>query len=493
MPFSVKERYANNQTDSWAPMIMRKFVTLAVATILTSILSLQGYSQSGRETTLGVPLAMDAGSSSGEKTTTPPPPLSTSLPANPSRIPAYPALHQAALSRSLESKQSALTGLQASVNRSLIEDERLPRIGLGAAWTARRPEREPAGSGAQSYGVTAQYNVYDFGRLDARLEQAKAVEDIALLGRQEINEALSWRLAWAYLDLLASIHLRDVSRTNFTASQARLESVRKDYRMGLRSERDFVAAQADLGSFKLSIQAAESSVRRAVKALALITGLQLGMDGSGAEPGLDGAPELLARTPAAWRSLISRWDGMRLSRSQIRRAAEKSALATEEKLIEASNRPTLDLQLRAEEAGNWGEKLEELYTGQIQLNWDLPWTGRARDQHQLISLRRQSIEFDEAIELKQRSDAEQAGLQDFELALERWQAVGDQETLREKQHRLVREGYAGGTASAFEVSTSELDLGNMRMEKIRTLNSLIAAVLVIAEARRIDDPAEVFQ
>jgi outer membrane protein TolC len=411
-------------------------------------------------------------------------------------LPAFEEVLAQALSQSLDAKRAALQRDAAVYDRDLVGAGAWPSLGLSAAWGRREPPPATmAGSRAlvHTYEARLAYDLLDFGRLSARREKAAQDLKAAELSIAEVNEALTWEVAGAYHALAAAARLLDITRENVAVAKAKLATIRNNYRTGLRPEADLLAAEGDFGNARLNYERARGEVVAAESALALLTrASEVGLGSSAQDQVLVTAAGAVVRDAARWREIVAKWPKGRQSSAAARRAAEREALTAEASLVSASQRPTLSAALTAQSSGP-REDLQESYSGQLELSWDVPWSGQSAAQRAEIGARRQILELDETIEDRTRADVEALAMERFENAARLWDVVAAQVATRTKQYRLVRERYGIGKASALELGTAELDLGNARLEQTRTANALAAAVLDVAEARRLADPGVVFQ
>ncbi len=415
---------------------------------------------------------------------------SVSLPA----LPSYAAVLSASLRQSLPTKRAILVRDRAVVARSLVGFAAFPQLGVSAALVERRPENNVAQPTTQTYSAQLNYNVLDFGRTRAQKRAADAQIDAANQGVEATNEDLSWEVARNYLALVTAVRLLDINRQNLTLSRNKFATVRANYQKGLRPENDLISAQADLGNVQLAFDRAEADLSVMRQQLESLTGdASLFRNGGNDKLSSDVVTKFLDRNPDVWQRLINSWSVSNLSAAQRQRSFERQALIASETAAASVYRPRLGLAMTAQQSGPSEKELEEQYSGQVQLSWDLPWPGALRDARRQVSLQRNILETEEAIELDARKKSEEVAKQKITWTARLWKAAEAQLSLRMRQYDLTRKRYEAGKASAFELSNSELELGNSRLERVRIANSFVAAVLDLAEARRISDPGVIFK
>jgi hypothetical protein len=197
--------------------------------------------------------------------------------------------------------------------------------------------------------------------------------------------------------------------------------------------------------------------------------------------------------PAAWRSLVASWTAFGKSAADRRRERETTALGEDEDLVHATKRPLLSAGLTAQRAGVWGTEPANVYSGQVQLSWDVPWSGMSRDELHRIGLRRQDLELQEQQDMKARRDRDAAAQESFRAGEAQWTALAAQVELAARQHELALRRYETGKASAFEVSTAEADLLASQLDLIKLQNALALSLIDIAQARAVTDFGGVFK
>lgn len=391
----------------------------------------------------------------------------------------------AALAQSLEAKKAGLSRSIASIDRKLLSYKALPKLGLSGTIEQRQPKA--ANPREQSYGLSVDYNIYDFGRTSAKRHEADYAEKIEMMTIAEINEALRWRVARAYLDFLSSLRLLEISRGNLDISSAKMATTKANYQKGLRSENDLIAAEADLGESNLSFEKSQDELRQKRTQLDLLAGFAADRSLPREIASADIPP---LRNAKDWDRLLQTW-ALQPSAAEARRGFERKKLEASEDAVTASMLPTIDLALSAQDAGTW-EKTERVYAGQLQLNWDIPWSGQHVRERERLSLEKSVIDTEQRIEERDRRDAIALAQDRYEANKRLSDTADKQVQLRARQYELTKLRYNTGKATALELSNVELELGNARLERERISNALTAAVLDLAEAKNLADPSIIF-
>lgn len=398
------------------------------------------------------------------------------------------------LAQSLESKRATLRRDEAAIDHRLVRSELYPQLSFGlTAGEQRREWQDEGGDAIESSRDLAaftrfNYRLYDFGRSQARLDQTELQIEIEAMTIDEINAALSWRLARAYQNYLSAAYLVAISKRNREASSAKLESIRRGFKQGLRPENDLLSAEADYATTKLSFERSEADLRLQKRAVELLIGQTLP---ESSRAGSD-QPSKPWRSPTTWRKLLENWGAAERSPTEIRRELEKRNLANLQRGIDAARRPSLDLQLGAEQE-LYDSDRERLYTGQLQLTWTLPWTGEFRAETERIAIEGKILDLEDAIERRDRDHARILAMDRFQMTAELAESAETLLDLRERQYQLGKARYEVGRATALELSNFEVDLGNARLEEARIANQLAAAVLDVAEALQIKDVGSLFR
>jgi outer membrane protein TolC len=400
-------------------------------------------------------------------------------------LPAFQELLQTALSGSLESKRAAVIRDQAINAREGLSYDRYPQFGTSVTWRDRSPKiTNPEIKRDPSYAAYITYDLYDFERSSSRLAEADLNTKVKLLSIDEVNEALTWQISRSYLGAVSSARLLAISKENMGVSEARLSATKAGYGEGLRPEMDLVAAESDFGETKLTYLRAEAELMKQVHQMALVAGVTV-------PEGTAFKIEARDNTPADWDLLVKGWQETAPSAANARRLAERELLLASEVASQTAARPKLGLRLGADQNGNW-PKDSIFYSAQIQLSWDLMWPGQYRSEREQWELKRNVLGLEDEIEMRDRSHSLALANRRFQSTKELFELTENQFKLRKRQHDLALARYKAGKATSFELSTVELELGKVRLERARLGNSLAEAALEIGQARRIKDPEAIF-
>lgn len=413
--------------------------------------------------------------------------LSIVATANAAELPRFDELLKAAKAQSLEAKRAALQRDQASASEAAVAYDAWPQLGVSAAVGKRRIETDASSShpDSQTYGAKLSYEIYSFGRTASERDRAAYATKVASLTLEEVHHELAWSVARRYAAAVSSLRLLTIARENLDVSETKLKTTRQDFRRGLRPEIDLVAAEADAGTAKMNFEKMRTDVILAIRELSQLTGETLAPDAvlSAATPA--------GKSPDEWEKLLTTWKP-RPSPAEMRRAMERESIEAEASAVTASTLPSLGLALSAQEERGEGTPTRT-YAGQLELSWNLPWPGQFSAHREQIFKKREFLTTEEAIETRNREHAEALGIDRFEAAKRLWTTVETQLQWKERQHRLTHSRYAAGKATVLELSNSELELGNTRLERARIANSLDTAVLDVAQARSLDDPGALFR
>jgi outer membrane protein TolC len=396
----------------------------------------------------------------------------------------------AATSRSIDAQRAALAEDQAAADLAVLEHENEAKLGVSGIWGARRP-KAAAGSAArdQVYELSLSKTLYDFGRHAARIEQSKSARDVKNLAREEVTEALRYRVARAFAEIAAAERQIAVAADEVDISGAKLKQQQTNYRRGLRPESDVVTAEADVGRAQLGLIRAQDAARTARLSLARLMGVE-----SGPVAGALPAKATALQEPSVWRGLVGRWADFAKTAAATRREREVQALSADEELISATKRPVLSGSVNAQHAASWDDGFgKPQYTGQVELSWDVPWSGMSRDELRRVAIERQDLGLQDASETRARSDQDALGRAALDASAAQWDALVKQRQLAERQLKLVQRRYESGNATATEVSTAESQLVDVRSSQAQLAASMVDAVIDVAEARGVKDVGEVFE
>ena len=392
----------------------------------------------------------------------------------------------AGLTRSLEAQRATLALQLAADDRRVLSYENDPRFTVNANLTTPKPSNTLVAPNTQAniareqvYSVQLTATLYDFGRHSTRMEQADYVEQVRKLAHAEVLEALRYRTARAYAGVLAAERIVQISTEQVAVEQAKLKDQQLNYQRGLRPESDVVMAEVTLGRAKMALSTAISAARSARMQL----GLLMGEDQQPLLTHPVPAKSLSLSSPERWEHLLYAWKKFNKSATQLRNEMESNALKSDENLVSAARRPTLQGTIDANRSGPYKGPLRNYFTGTLALRWEIPWNGMARDETARIGTRRLDIALQEQLNRKVRTDLDSLAREQFHAAQTQLQQLNEQLKLVAREQELVNRRYLAGKASALEVSTAETDLLTQKLASVTLLNAMALRVIDVAEAR----------
>ncbi len=434
-------------------------------------------------------------------------------------VPAGPLTYAAALSlaeaQSLDTKRAALAVEAAAVDRALVDYDDDARINLFGTLSARYGE--PASGGAagaastkaatdasalamaaaklhltksQAYGTQLSKTFLDFGRHDARVQQADALKAVRELQVGEVTEALRFKVARTYVALIGLERLAKLAIDQLKVSSDKLDQQRRNYKKGLRPESDVVTAEVEVGRALIARDRAFADARLARQALAQLIGAALDLDRLTLALGA-----YRLRDPRALADVALTWNAQQKSAAMARREKERVALVADETAVDASKRPTVLGAVMVQEGAALANKpvFKPVVTGSVGVSWDLPWTGQSRDERRRIAVRRQDLDVQEQIEARGRADRDAAAREVLGAGARQWDQLNRQLALVDRQRTLVRQRYELGKASALELGQADLDLLSSRTDLAKLANTLLGATIDVAEAHAVTDLGPLFQ
>lgn len=406
---------------------------------------------------------------------------------------------EAAQSRSLEAKRSALAEDLARIDSELAAFADDPRISLsataGARW-AQKTDSSPNNfkelTKEHAYSGQLAYTLYDFGRQDARLAQAEQALKARELGKDEVDEKLFWSVARAYFAVAAAERLVAITKDQLSVNESKLGQQTRNYRQGLRPESDVVTAEVDVGKSRIAHQQAVFDAQMTRLRLGLLMSPpQEGAEGIAAGPsGAVPTDGISTKAPSAWDGMLAALAKRAASAAERRFAAESDALAAEVAAIDAKTRPTLTATLGAQYGSDGSGDFTPMRpssTGQLAFTWELPWNGMSRTETHRVSLRRRDLELQIEAEREARRVRERQALQQLDAAKAQHGLLEAQLALAQKQQKLVNDRYRTGKASAIELSTAEAALLGVHLDRTRLSNAVAESLLTLAEARGVRD------
>ena len=393
----------------------------------------------------------------------------------------------ATLHQSLSAKKAVLARESSSLRGDLTSAKALPDLTLSGTWSARRPELAPTQRREQAYSARLTHTLWDFGRTQAELDKADADEQVQALNVSEIEDRLKWQVARAYQSLINAISITARTQQNLRLSEKKLDEIQDNYKHGLRAKVDLVGAEADRATSYLNAARAESEVALLDLSLSALAGLPTVFRNQPER----GNTAIAIRGPDQWRNIIAAWPKDVRSASEKKIEAQLDALNVSASAIDASRYPNLGLSVDATRGGSWQET-SWVYSGQLALSWEVPWTRQHSLERHILANERRSVEADLENVRRDRRDLMQAAELRIRLAGDLWQASARQLEFREEQFTLTQERYHAGKATILELSNHELELGNARLEQVRIAGTLAASVLDLAEAMGVENLEGVF-
>ena len=413
----------------------------------------------------------------------------------------FPDALSIALAQSVEIQRARISESIAASDSKIADYDNDFKLSTNASVADYRPKDGTSGGAPikeRVAGLSLSKTLYDFGRKGAKLDQTALQIRIKALSREEVNDAVTVRLARLFSAAALAQYAEDVAKGLVKVSESRVAQQTTNYRNGLRPEGDLITTQIDLGKALINLQKATADLAQSRLALAAFMG--------------DSPPRALSSTfefPSPSRSyvdglseILARWkqpanssghtDKSNKSKSRQRHDLERSSLELDNQLVSLSRRPTLGATIAAQKSGPWGDELKDLYTAQLSFSWDIPWNGQGREERERITLKSQDLDLIERQEEINRDTKISSGVSGFSTTLAQWQLIAAQEQLTSRQLSLVRQRYQSGKASVVEVSTAESDYLNNRMEQARQLTQMISYLLDIADAQGNRDLTSIF-
>lgn len=392
----------------------------------------------------------------------------------------FGAARERALAHSLDKKRAILALDMARLDASLVAAESDPRLTLSGTLSDRRPRDKDAASNARDkvFAASLSATLYDFGRAGARAAQSAARLQSEALSKDEIDERLGFAVARAFAAAIGAERIRAVVDNQARVATAKEHAQRDNYRQGLRTENDVLAAEVELGRARLALQRAIDECRATQLALSQL----VGAEAIGTEFDLP-AKSVAVNDPRFFVALVTKWQDFLPNAATRRQTADHDGLAALEDLVRAKMRPTLTALVTGQETAPYGATFKNQVSGQLQLSWDLPWNGVGKTELQQLSMRRSDLELASAAHLKERHHR----AKEAELALRageaQWLAQTAQRELAVKQSEFVRRRYTFGKASTLEVQAAEGDVLAADLEAARLVNQVSVLAISIAEAR----------
>jgi outer membrane protein TolC len=394
---------------------------------------------------------------------------------------------QMAYENSPELKRTGVKREQAELDVKLVDEENDPKVTLQTSVMKQDPEPSRQTARNQSYGLTLSYDLWDFGRSSAKEKQFTHQAEASGFATEELKEQIFWKVARAYQSVIAAVRIEQVMSEQVELMETRFKQQRRDYQQGLRPELDLVTSEVDLGRSRLNHQKARDDVVIAQNNLVHLLGCSAaGGCPDPTAPWIVKSARAVDPTPATLDAMIAEYshEAAAPTAGDKRREAQQAVLVAEKAGIDASKRPTLSLLLTAQESGAESVAFSDLnrtYSGAVQLSWLIPWNSQRKYELEKVALKQQDVEIEGWSDKLARTNQRAAALVQIKSARGQLMQLHDQYQLLVRKNRLVKNRYEGGKATIFELSSSEVEVVNLRLDQIRLFNSFTGFLLDMAE------------
>ena len=339
----------------------------------------------------------------------------------------------------------------------------------------------------QTHSLSLNQTLYDFGRLSAQRKRSDLQRKVVELRVSEVDDALRYRVARAYLKILTSQQIQRTIELQVRNAQKKLTEIERSYRRGEKSEVDFVKSQADAGRAQLAVKRSQDEVRVALDQLTVFFA-----DVGNANAAGFVFPNLMLKSAQEWSKLVGTW-GVQPFKNAIgvRRDAEREALDAQLPIIETSKKPVVSSQISAQLGGNLFP-VRPSALAQLQFSYNIPWNGMENDEKEKVLLQKQDLLLQDDIDTKLRLDKLSLARSQIDVSLSQISEIQNQVKILERYQELVRKRYNAGKASALELSTTEDEVINSYLDLSRVQVTVSSAALDIAEAVGVTELGNLF-
>ena len=322
-------------------------------------------------------------------------------------------------------------------------------------------------SDSWSAGISAEQLIWDFGRTDSAIRQARAQERAAEANLRATTNTVAFQVKLAYYQLAQAQALAQVAEDTVHQFQVHLDQAKVLFEVGRRIQYDVTKAQVDLGHAQLNLISARNAIKTARAALNSAMGLA-------EEPGYRITEPPAVEQTAALEELMA------LAREH--QPELQAAIAEERAASMAVNGAIANLfpSITFSASYNW--------TGAdfpLVWNWFISPAVVIQD---LLAIPRKTSQIDQAVAQLRSARARRAEKEQL-IYLDLSQAVAEREDAKQRLELstlvvqqaqenvdLVNERYKVGRASAVEVTDAQVALSQAQSDLVTARFDYLAAV-----------------
>lgn len=386
----------------------------------------------------------------------------------------------------LQLRLSDLARLSAQQSLEFSKSERDPRLNLRSEFGSRTQNdlSESEWRQHQLLGLDVAYQLFDFGAQSSKNEIARSQLKLKQLSYEMERAQIFWLAARAYILLRGQDRILELNKEQIRIAEKNMQLQERYYRQGLRPESDFLSAKVDFGRVQLQQQRASAEYKRAlINFLFLLDPLQKELKYNKLEVQVI-QQELAELSPSRLLKMTEKWSSTKSHLLMQKIELESQQVDAQLEQVKAQRWPSLNA-VAAVQQSYFDQQRAERAQVQLELNWLIPWNQSSRIEQQKIKLQKQSLELEAAIESSQKVQLWHQAQQSLRNAETEWSLLQAQIALLERQKKLVRDRFDAGRASALELSISETEYNQLKLDEIRIINEAELAVVNAAQAREI--------
>jgi TolC family type I secretion outer membrane protein len=327
--------------------------------------------------------------------------------------------------------------------------------------------------------VTGRQLIYDFGKVSAVVEEARANSRLAEGELERVREVVVQNVRTAYFGLLQAQRLVGVADANMARAELNLRSAQGFFDVGTKPKSDVTRAEVDVANARVLVIRARNNVRLAQTTLANTLGLDATLPIE-IEDILNYEPVSLDPAQLLTEALGNRPE---LRQAQALLDASRAQLAG------ARARYAPDLNLTGSLGGASNDlafeglaNLSQVWSLGVTLSWNL-FEGfftqnRIKETEALVETARANAE---ALELQVRLEVEQSYITVVD-ASERIGATAKAVESARENLRLAQGRYDAGVGTILDLTDAQLALSNAEADTVRALTDYRVGLAVLDRA-----------
>ncbi|MCU4155837.1 TolC family protein [Carboxylicivirga sp. A043] len=367
-----------------------------------------------------------------------------------------------ALSQNIQVRQTMLTNLSNKYNIEQAKGQQLPSLNASVSYNVSWQNTEDATTGESefsnsqnnNYGVNSNVTLYNYGRLNNLIKQAKLDMEAGVYNSEAVKETVTLNILDAYLQVIFYTENVDNSQQQLNATEEQANFAQERLTSGLISRSDYLQVKSQMATEKLNLINAQSQLAIAKVNLMQMMLLPVTPDFEITYPKLnEEVNQQLSPNPAEVYAISAQ------IRPALKNAElQKESAALNEKISKASYFPTLSANAGLSTGyyntldQTYANQLNDRFTPNVGLTLSIPIfqnkqvktnVAKARINYQSAELQEQDTQNNLRMNIEQICVDVRISQLEYEASLEQYQA-------NEESYSLAEEKYKNGLMNSVD-------------------------------------------